>query len=106
MVTGIVHGRRRVPPAGGCPVLLLHVLAGEAEVSQGLALAVPVAGLPPDRQCFLVVAGGLLEPPQLPVDLAEVVQGLALAVPVAGLPEDRQRLLAAAMAFSNRRSLW
>jgi hypothetical protein len=55
MVTGIVHGRRRVPPAGGCPVLL-HVLAGEAEVGEGLALAAPVAGLPEDRQRLLAAA--------------------------------------------------
>jgi hypothetical protein len=79
---------------------------GGAEVAQGPALAVPVAGLSPDRQRLLVAVDGLLEPPQLSVGVAEVVQGRALAVPVAGLSPDRQRLLVAGngMASSNRRN--
>ena len=71
VVTGIAHGRRRVPPAGGCPVRLPHVLVGVAEVAQGLALAVPVAGLPEDHQRLLVAADGLLKPPQPGVGDAE-----------------------------------
>jgi hypothetical protein len=58
VVTGITHGRRRLPPAHGRPVRLPHLRVGDAEVGQGLALAVPVAGLPADRQRVLVAADG------------------------------------------------
>ncbi len=62
-------------------------MIGVAEVGQVPALAVPVVGLPLDRQRLLIAVDGRLKPPQLPVGVLEDVQGAALGVPVVGLPE-------------------
>jgi hypothetical protein len=72
---------------------------GAAEVVQGLALAVPVTGLPENRQRLPVAADGLLKPPQLPVGGAEVAQGPALggAVPA-------RRVAASAASWTVSRS--
>ena len=54
VITGIMHRRRRLPPEHHRPVTLLQLLVDLAEVGQGQALAVPVAGLPEDLQRLLV----------------------------------------------------
>jgi hypothetical protein len=61
VVSGITHRRR--PPALGCLARLPQLPVGDAEVAQGPALAVPVTGLPENRQRLLAVADGLLKPP-------------------------------------------
>src|ERR1700731_1327884 len=67
VVTGIAHGRRRLPQALHCSGRLLRLSVSEAEVVQGLALAVPVTGRPEDRHGLLAAVDGLIKPPQLPV---------------------------------------
>ena len=62
VVASITHGRRRLPPAHGCPAGLPYLLVGPAEVVQGLALAVPVPGLPVDRGRVLAGTDRLLKP--------------------------------------------
>lgn len=81
--TGITHRRRCFSPERRRPVTLPHLLVGVDEVVQGLALAVPVAGLPHDRQRLLVAADGLIELPQLLVGVAEVVQDPRIPVDLA-----------------------
>ena len=102
MVTGIAHGRCRLPPAFGCPVRLPQLVIRGAEVAQGHALAMPVAGLLLDCKRLPVAVDGLSELPQPLVAGTEIVQRLAFAMPVAGLLLDCKRLLVAVDGLRGR----
>ena len=65
-----------------------------AELGQCDPFAVPVAGLPRDRQGLAAVADGLTESSHAPAGGTKCVEGVGFAVPVAYLAVDRQCLAA------------
>ena len=66
---------------------------GKSLVTQGVALAAPVADLAGDDQALLVELDGRARLAEVGVGDAEVAQGVALAAPVADLAGDDQPLL-------------
>jgi hypothetical protein len=55
--------------------MLALLVAGGGKVSQGLSFAVPVPGLPADRESVFVVADRVTIPAHLVMDVSEVAEG-------------------------------
>ena len=83
-----------IAPAAACGVRPAVGAQRCAELGQGDPFAVPVAGLPHDRQGLAAIADGLPESSHAPVCGAKCVEGIDFAVPVAYLAVDRQCLAA------------